>query len=108
MCPAPWIGAAPPVPEKTSVADPNRTLAGSIVVASKASGRPYSPAAVVSTATGAVPFRLIAFGKPPGLMLTATGSTHSTVTCAAALLLVGLGSTYAGLAGWIRFAKENV
>src|SRR6188474_401551 len=108
MCPASWIGGAPAVPEKTSDAGPNRTLAGSIVVASKASGRPPSPAPVVSTATGAVPFRLMAFGKPPGLMLISTGTTHSTVTCAVAPLFAGSGSTNAGLAGWIRFAKENV
>src|SRR5512132_4131454 len=107
-CPVPWTAVAPPVWENTSEAGPNRTLAGSIVVASKASGRPYSPAWVLSTATDAAPFRLIAFGKPPGLMLIATGTTQPTLTSTVAALLVRSGSVSAALASWIAFAKENV
>ena len=51
-------------------------MSGWIVVASKASGSPYSPAAVVRTATGITPcdLRLIGFLKLPGLMLIATGT----------------------------------
>src|SRR3990172_4654503 len=105
---AAWISGAPPDGPARTEAGPKRTLNGSIVVASNASGNPYSPASVVRTATAAWPLRLSEFGKPPGWMLIATGTMQSTVTVAAAALLDGSGSMSSESASAIELGNPKV
>ena len=80
---------------------PNRVVSGWILVASNASGSPYSPALVVSTATGITPFdfRLIGLSKLPGWMLIATGTMHSTVNEVVFVVVAGVRIGVGGAVG---------
>ena len=105
----PCVSGAPVFVATRALREPTRTVAAWMVVASKASGLPYSPAVVVSTAMGTAPsFMFTGLRRLPGFTFSVTGTAQSTENVADRLLLVLTRSTTLAFSGTIEVVMVTV